>query len=326
MNLQERMKKWIFNNWKVFIVVICLLSALSLAMCAVVGVKSGKLWENALDILVNALISFLGFSVTGYVFLSNMLQSRKNLNSIETEVINTYQVQKRKILMKYIVFITVCILMRFCLKYLRVDDTLLKHSFLDVIKYLIYIICTIFSIYSIVCLGCFLHSMINYEKELHDLAKRKREGYEQTKSQEPISKGRFLNQVNNIDIVVNRLIQNHTYAQTTYLFESTLKSALCDGINDQGEIYACGEFANSYNELIEYRNLLIQDYSKQDGENVSYGATAQKLLNELFKEYVKNEILTSISLSNLILRGANLSFSSLANSALFNIEFQAKSN
>lgn len=72
--------------------------------------------------------------------------------------------------------------------------------------------------------------MINYEKELHDLAKRKREGYEQTKSQEPISKGRFLNQVNNIDIVVNRLIQNHTYAQTTYLFESALKSALCDGI------------------------------------------------------------------------------------------------
>lgn len=120
-----------------------------------VGVKSGKLWENALDILVNALISFLGFSVTGYVFLSNMLQSRKNLNSIETEVINTYQVQKRKILMKYIVFITVCILMRFCLKYLRVDDTLLKHSLLDVIKYLIYIICTIFSIYSIICLGCF---------------------------------------------------------------------------------------------------------------------------------------------------------------------------
>lgn len=326
MKIWGRIKRWVINNWKVFIIAVCLFSASSLLICVIDGVKGGGLWENALDILVNALISFLGFSVTGYIFLSNMLQSRKSLNNIEAQVINSYQIQKRKILMKYIVFITVCVLMRFCLKYLTVNDTLLRHDLLDVIKYLIYIICTFFSIYSIICLGCFLFSMINYEKGLHDLAEQKRKEYAETKSQEPVSKGKFLNQVNNIDIVVNRLIQNHTYAQTTYLFDSALKSALCDGINDQGEICACGEFADNYGELIEYRNLLIQDNSIQDGENVSYGATAQKLLNQLFKEHVKNEILTNISLSNLILREANLSFSSLANSALYSIEFQGCSN
>ena len=135
MKIRERIKRWVINNWKVFIISICLFSALSLLICVIDGVNGGGLWENALDILVNALISFLGFSVTGYIFLSNMLQSRKSLNNIEAQVINSYQIQKRKILMKYIVFITVCVLMRFCLKYLTVNGTLLRHDLLDVIKY-----------------------------------------------------------------------------------------------------------------------------------------------------------------------------------------------
>lgn len=320
MNLRGRIKKRMFNDWRVAIVAMC--SLLSLGMCVVMGIKSGGLWENALDILVNALISFLGFSVTGYIFLNNMLQSRKSINSIEAEVIDAFQTQKRKILMKYIVYITVCILMRFCLKYMKVNDVLMNHHLLDITKYSIFVICTSFSIYSIICLGVFLYDIINYEKGLHDLAKQKRESFIETKSQEPVSKGNFLNQVNNIDIVVNRLIKNHAYAQTANLFDSALKSALCDGVNDQGKICACGEFADSYSELIEYRNLLIQDNSIQDGENVSHGATVQKLLNQLFKEYVKNEILTSISLSNIVLQRADLSFSSLANSALYNIVFK----
>lgn len=85
MKIRERIKRWVINNWKVFIISICLFSALSLLICVIDGVNGGGLWENALDILVNALISFLGFSVTGYIFLSNMLQSRKSLNNIEVK-------------------------------------------------------------------------------------------------------------------------------------------------------------------------------------------------------------------------------------------------
>lgn len=319
----RKIKDWILKNRQLTIVIVC--SLVSLGLCVFMGVNEGGLWEDALDKLVTALISFLGFSVTGYIFLNNMLQSRKSKNSIENEVIEDFQTEKREKLMKLIMLITGCILMSFCLKYLKTDSALIHPDMLSVVKYIVYTMCTIVSVYSIIYLGRFLYEMINYEHGLQELTIQKRKAFTETKEQEPVSKGKFLNQVNNMDIVVNRLLQNHTYAQTANIFDNALKSALCDGITDQAKICACGEFADRYKKVIEYRNLLIRDNSIKDGENVSHGATVQELLNELFKDYLQNEILTSISLSNIVLKNANLSFSSLANSSLYNIEFQENS-
>ena len=148
--------------------------------------------------------------------------------------------------------------------------------------------------------------------------------YSERSNHDKMSKGQFLNLVNNMEVLVGRLVHNHIHAKVSTVYDTDLKRAICDGITNPGEIKEREELAQSYKEIIDYRNLLLQDYEMEDSREVGLGDDIQKVVNQMFQKYLVGELLTNISISNLVLSNTNLEKTSMSNSALQNIKFTGK--
>lgn len=287
---------------------------------------------ETVKVSVTVLISMLGFSVSIYVFLNNTFQSRRNSNELEKEVIDFFQAQKRRSLLVSIIFSALAITAECAvLAFTEPITTFLSKapSGLDEIFYftviIIFVVVTLLNVYKLVI---FTYGVINYEEGLKKLAKRKIDDWEKNgqNCNKKMTKGEFLNLVNNIEVLVERLIRNHLHAKISTAYDSNLKRAICDGITEPGDIHTRECFAKEYKEIIDYRNLLLQDTSKGDSESVTKGDQIKSVMNKLFRNYLKNELLTGVNISNLEISGADLEKASFSNSSLQRIKFKDKAN
>lgn len=296
--------------------------------CNSQGIEFGDLVE-VVKISVTVLISMLGFSVSIYVFLNNTFQSRRNSNELEKEIIEKFQTQKRYSLGISIIFSVIAITGE-CTAVAfgeSIDSHLqnMQNSQLSLGVYFsviaIFVIITVLNVYK---LGHFTYGVINYEEGLLRLAKKEMNAYSEDNCNEKVTKGEFLNLVNNIEVLVERLIRNHLHAKISTAYDTNLKRAICDGITEAGEISTRENLAKEYKEIIDYRNLLLQDVSIMDSVNVAMGDQVKSVLNRLFQNYFNNELLTGVSISNLVISEANLEKASFSDSSLKKIKFERK--
>lgn len=316
---------WILVSFIVVISIIILLGRLR----DLPGVKYCDVIETV-KISATVLISMVGFSVSIYVFLNNTLQSRRNNNELEKEIIDLFQAQKRKALLISITFSALAITAE-CLVVAFAEPVknflLATPPQVDKIFYLVIIIifatATLFNVYKLVY---FTYVVINYEEGLKELAKKKVNTYKKDSSNEEMRKGEFLNLVNNIEVLVERLIRNHLHAKISTAYDSNLKRAICDGITEAGDIETREKLAESYKKIIDYRNLLLQDTSTVDSNPVTMGDQIKSVMNQLFHNYLKNELLTGVNISNLQIIKADLEKASFSNSSLQKIQFKEKTN
>lgn len=294
------------------------------------GIKYGDIVE-VVKISVTVLISMLGFSVTIYVFLNNTFQSRRSSNELEKEIIEKFQAQKRTSLGISIIFSVMaitgeCTLVAFGqsinsflqnIKLSQVDQV----AYFSIISF--FVIITVINVYK---LGHFTYGVINYEEGLKKLAKKEMNAYRKDSCYGKMTKGEFLNLVNNIEVLVERLIQNHLHAKISTAYDTNLKRAICDGVTESGDIITRENLSKDYKEIIDYRNLLLQDVSMMDSADVAMGDQVKSLLNRLFHNYLNNELLTGVDISNLAIKEANLEKTSFKNSSLKNIKFDGKTN
>lgn len=280
--------------------------------------------EDSLDIVktaVTVLISMLGFSVSSYVFLNNSFQNRRIVNATEKQIIDKFQNEKRKSLGMTVIFAVIAIISE-CMIFVF-KGTLEEQSGLKIISLLLSVI--VLTIFNIIKLGNFTYEVINYEAGLEKFANSEVEKYSSGSDHTKISKGEFLNLVNNVEVLVERLIRNHIHAKMSSKYDSDLKQAICDGITEPGEITTREKIAEDYKEIIEYRNLLVQT-THRDSEEVSMGDQVKSVMNRMFQRYIKGELLTGISLSNLKVNEADLEKTSFSNSSFFNITFTGETN
>lgn len=292
------------------------------------GVPEYKNIIETLKISVTVLISMLGFSVSIYVFLNNTFQNRRNNNVYEKEIIDLFQKKKTKALKNSVIFsiiviITECIVILFNSSMTdwfsqvpwQIEKTLCFITFTS---------CITITIINVTKLGHFTYGVIDYENGLERLAKEERKNCRTQGYYENMNKGTFLNLVNNIEVLAERLIANHLHAKTSSAYDSNLKRAICDGITDAGEICTREEFAQDYQEIIAYRNLLLQDNELKDSDTVDRGDQINSLVGRFFQLYLKNELLTGISINNIEVKEANLTKASFRNSSLQSITFCGK--
>lgn len=329
--IRDELKKiidWTKNNIFSFILVICV-TIMFFKSYKLVDISELKL-DDVLDsfkISVTVLISMLGFSVSIYVFLNNTFQNRRNNNTIEKEMIDSFQQKKRKSLGISVIFSITVIVAECMIIFFKtpMKEWILKKSFYQ--QQEIYleclVICITITLINVMILGYFTYGVINYEDGLKRLAKETRKAYETQSYYEEMNKGEFLNLVNNIEVLVERLVVNHLHAKTSTAYDSNLKRAICDGITDSGEICTREEFARDYQKIIEYRNLLLQDKCR-DSDKVDMGDKIKSVMKRLFQLYLKNELLTGVNISNIDVTEANLSKTSFSNSSLQNINFKGK--
>lgn len=275
---------------------------------------------DTIKVSISVLISMLGFSVSIYVFLNNSFQSRRIVNTIEKQIIDKFQSEKAKSLRSAVVFAVVAII---CECVIMVShDYLVGKMFFIIILFFFVIIATIFNI---IKLGYFTFDIINYEAGLEKLANIEVGKYSSDSDHGKISKGEFLNLVNNIEVLVDRLIQNHIHAKMSSKDDSDLKQAICDGITEPGELGMREKLAEDYKDIIEYRNLLVQTTHK-DSEEVAMGDDIKSIMNRMFQRYIRGELLTGINLSNLEVSEADLEKTSFSNSSFYNITFTGDTN
>lgn len=299
-----------------------------------------KLWNQGgitykdiaetVKISVTVLISMLGFSVSIYVFLNNTLQHRRSSNELEKEVIDLFQEQRRKALLISITFSALAITAECAVVACATSVKALfsaTPSKMDEIFYftviIIFAVVTLINVYKLVV---FTYGVINYEEGLKKLADRKIDAYEKTSYNKDMSKGEFLNLVNNIEVLVERLVRNHLHAKISTAYDSNLKRAICDGITEPGDINTREELAGKYKKVIDYRNLLLQNTSLADSAPVTMGDDIKSVMNEFFQHYFKGELLTGVNISNLEIREANLEKASFSNSSLQGITFKKNAN
>lgn len=285
---------------------------------------------ESVKISVTVLISMLGFSVSIYVFLNNTFQSRRVSNELEKEIIDLFQTQKKNSLGISIIYAAMaisseCAVVAFeqpVKTFLaKAQSQLNQIAYFTIIAFVIVI--TLLNVYK---LGHFTYGVINYEQGLKKLAKRKINTYSKDSCYEKMSKGEFLNLVNNIEVLVERLVRNHLHAKISTAYDTNLKRAICDGITESGDISTRERLAEDYKKIIDYRNLLLQDTSFMDSANVAMGDQVKSVMNRLFQNYFKNELLTGVNISNLKIVETNLEKASFSNSSLQGIEFIGNTN
>lgn len=331
MNAKEKMGK-IYNKSKQFVQ--NYYWALIVSIC--IGLLVFKVWSpsqcsykdviEAVKVSVTIMISMMGFSVSIYVFLNNTLQGRKSNNAIEKEVIVLFQKKKQKELGKRLIFSIIVVFFQSFIIIFQTSigtwwlrQTILKEKYLCLC---VIFICLIITLVNICWLGMFSYEIINYENGLKQLAIRERIKKSKEDYHDIISKGEFLNLVNNIEVIVERLIQNHIHAKTSNAYDSSLKRAICDGITNTGDIVTREKLANDYKIIIEYKNLLLQDEHLKDNDKVCMGDLIKSVANRLFQNYLKNELLSGINISNLNINKADLSKTSFQKSSFRNIFFE----
>ena len=285
---------------------------------------------ETVKISVTVLISMLGFSVSIYVFLNNTFQSRRSSNELEKEVIDLFQAQKRGSLLIGITFSALAITAECAVVAFAVPVKIFLSATpfqVDKIFYLVIIIIfALFTLFNVYKLVHFTYGVINYEEGLKELAKKKISTYEKNSCNMEMRKGEFLNLVNNIEVLVERLVRNHLHAKISTAYDSNLKRAICDGITDAGDISTREKLAENYKRIIDYRNLLLQDSSTVDSDPVTMGEEIKSVMKDLFQKYLKNELLTGVNISNLEIKEANLEKASFSNSSLQKIQFKDKAN
>ena len=324
--IYKKLKRGILDYFWAVVVIGCVFTF-------VLKIWDPSLWTykdvvEALKVSVTVMISMMGFSVSIYVFLNTTLQGRKSQNSIEREVVILFQKKKQKELGKRLVFSIIVVFIQSSIIALQtvIDrwwsyQTILKEKYLCL---LIIFICLIVTLINILWLGTFTYEIINYESGLKKLAINERIKKSKKDNHDIITKGEFLNLVNNIEIIVDRLIQNHMHAKTSNASDSSLKRAICDGITDIGDIVIREKLADDYRIIIEYKNLLLQDEQLKDNSTVCMGDLVKSIMNRLFQNYLKNELLTGANISNLIINKADLSKTSFSNSSFWNVDFKGK--
>lgn len=318
----KKMALWIWDNKYATVIILCCLISIPLFF-VFQNTKVGNIKE-VLKTSVTILVSLMSFSVTSYVFLNNTLQNRRTKNSIEKDTIDSFQTQKRETLKKYIIFVVCCIVTEgFLLNFDSVRYTTDKIKLYGIGG--VFVGCVACTLINICFLGKFTYDIINYDEGLKNLALKIRGDYKENSDNVKISKGEFLDLVNNIEIVVERLVNNHVHAKASNLYDSELKRAICDGEVDPGYIQRGEDMANEYGKIIKYRNLLLQDTQMLDSEYVALGDCAKKVLYNLFELHLKSELLTNVNLSNVNIGNANLKFTSFAGSSIQKVLFEEQS-
>ena len=292
--------------------------------------KSPWVFDNVIDSFkssITILISMFGYSVSIYVFLMNVLSNRAEQSVAEKEVISEFREIKKNELVRRLVFTILVILFESVLILFKtaIKKKISTIAFSTVIYIFFAIIGCGSTLVNIIFLGIFTYSIINYEDGLKTqaVAMRKRRGVGPTRTK--MMKGEFLNLVNNIEVLVERLIANHMHAKMSNEYESNFKRALCDGITDAGQIQMREETANEYKEVIDYRNLLLQDEELGDAHEVGMSDKIQLVKNNLFTHYLSGEVLRGISINHLPIRDADLSKTSFYDSSLQDIVFMGES-
>lgn len=285
---------------------------------------------EALKVSVTVLVSMLGFCVSIYVFLNNTFQSRRSANTIEKNIIEKFQQRKRIQLGRSIIFSVSAVFIE-CIAIMsssQIEKRLSAspNSVQCAVSFFVVAACAIVTMINIWLLGRFTYGVINFEDGLRQLAKTERDAYKGGGDQEKIRKSDFLNMVNNIEVLAERLIRNHLHAKTSSALDSELKRAICDGETEPGEISTRTELAQDYKNVIDYRNLLLQDAELRDSDVVGMGDKVKSVLNRFFQRYLRKELLTGVSISNLTVVEADLSKASFSNSFLQNISFRGTTN
>lgn len=282
---------------------------------------------ETVKISVTVLISMLGFSVSSYVFLNNTFQSRRVSNELEKEIIDLFQTRKKNSLGVSIIYAAVAISFE-CIVVIFGEhmEVFLKNTHSRLIYSVIVILLAVITLFNVYRLGYFTYGVINYEVGLKKLAKKQINTYVNDSCYKKISKGEFLNLVNNLEVLVERLVRNHLHAKISTAYDTNLKRAICDGVTEPGEIKTREQLAEDYKQIIDYRNLLLQDTTIMDSANVAMGDQVKSVMNRLFKNYFRNELLTGVSITNLKIAETNLEKASFSNSSLQVIEFAGNAN
>ena len=302
---------------------------------------------SALTTALTVVISMIGFSVSAYVFLNNMLQRKIVENPSSEETVNVFLCNKRRELCSLVLYIACVVIAEAALiffdapsvfisqnGFVFASESSLKPVQIFIITFIL--ICLILTITFVIKLALFDYSIIDYEEGLRTTAHDQLciLNKQNANNNSTMNKSEFLTIVNNMETVLERMAQNHRNALRQSTDDSPILVALRARyeVSNQGDRVTDGtraqrqDIADNYKKIIEYRNYLImQNENIRNDEIISIGDEASKTINQIFSDCLTGELLSDINLTRLHVANANLEKTVFRNCSMRHIKFMDKS-
>jgi uncharacterized protein YjbI with pentapeptide repeats len=337
--LIHKVEKLLKNDPLYMLFIIGILMLAIWLLCSHLDKTTNKSLMIALKSAVATSISMVGFSISAYVFLNNILQRKIVDNVAETETINKFLHSKRKKLSSLIIRTAGIVIIEIAFLCFNLWETDLIPDDFGKYKYIcllcVVLVCLIVDTIFVISLVYFNYSIIDYENGLNETAKSQLSILNEENSNTSIvmKVSEFLTIVNNMEIVLERMAHNHHNALKHSLSDSLVRRALCAGydVPVKGDYVTNGiithrhEIADKYDKIIEYRNYLLYGEGANDNINVCIGDIVASTANLIFSECLAGEILSDISLNWLTIQGANLEKTVFRHCFLQHISFTGKS-
>lgn len=287
---------------------------------------------GALSKAATVTMSMIGFSISTYIFLNNTLQRKSVDNITEVETINEFLKQKRRSLCTLVIYSACLVIVEIII--LWGAHTLNSISVDFSIKWLVVCLmfaCVVITIIPIVQLTRFDFSIINYENGLVETAKKQLCIISKTNAQTTsMEKNKFLILVNNVETVLERIAENHQNALKHSADDSLVSMALYSKVENSdtasGQKAVRRELAVKYRKLIEFRNYILHDDQINDDDHIEVSDEILSTINLVFNNVLSNEIISDISLSNLVVHSVDFEKTTFRNCSLNSVEFHSKSN
>ena len=276
-NLPRQFKERKYLVLVAFLIIIVFICIVVLFLNFYSGITD-KTVLSALTTALTVVISMIGFSVSAYVFLNNMLQRKIVENPSSEETVNVFLCDKRRELCSLVLYIACLIIAEAALIFFDAPSVFVSQnesvfaSELSLKPVKIFVmafifICMILTIASVIKLAHFDYSIIDYEEGLRITANNQLciLNKQNADNNSTMNKSEFLTIVNNMETVLERMTQNHRNALRQSTDDSPILVALRARyeVSDQGDRVTDGtraqrqDIADNYKKIIEYRNYLI---------------------------------------------------------------------
>ena len=314
------------------IVIVAILGATLSIQCFASKLFNHEFIQSALSKATTVTISMVGFSISTYIFLNNTLQRKASENITEVETIGTFLKRKRQNLCSLVIWTACLVIIEIILLCIgeQLSNIQGRFPWEKVIECLM--ITSIFlSVLSVIRLTFFDYSIINYERGLVETAKKQLCLMNKTNSKTvTIEKNEFLMLVNNVEMVLERISQNHQNALKHSADDSLVSMALCSKVENSdtasGQKALRRELAEKYKKLIEYRNYVLHDDQINDDDKIEVSDEILSTVDLVFNNVLSNEIISDIAISNLTVQGVDFEKTTFRNCSLKIVEFKGKSN
>lgn len=297
----------------------------------IVGTYKAEFIKDALSKATTVTISMIGFSISTYIFLNNTLQRKSVENVTEVETINAFLKKQRHSLCARVIWSACLVIIEILLLWALPNGIISWGVSWEGFIVLLMTLCIFLSIVSIVGLTVFDFSIINYERGLVEIAKKQLCLMNKAGCKTVVmEKNKFLMLVNNVEMVLERIAQNHQNALKHSADDSLVSMALYSKVENvdaaSGQKAVRRELAEKYKKLIEYRNYVLHDDQINDDDKIEVSDEILSTVDLVFHKVLSNEIISDIAISHLTIYGVDFEKTTFKNCSIKFVEFKSKSN